>query len=677
MNEWAAALQAAHLAAAMVLLGEAVFALVIARPALMRLHPAGIEGASRRLHHVACWALALSLACGAAWVVVKAAVMSGLTPWEVLSGPTLGLALVQTGFGRISLARAGVALALGLSILVLRRSESDAVRAVFRIATAAFALVYLGSLAWVGHAGAGEDTEDVLHIGADVAHLIAAGCWLGALPALVSWLHHAATPGLAADAARRFSMLGLVSVGLLTASGLVNTWYLVGSIPGLVGTSYGHLLIAKLALFSAMLGLAAVNRGIAARPANGAESGAWALLRRNALVEIALGIGVVAVVGFLGSTVPAVHEPATWPFARTLSTSAIEHSAWGQLVVTAATASAGFAALVLIAGALDRQPRIRLAALAGVVIPLAGLAFLLAVPANPTTYHVSPVPYDTRAIASGFDLYIEHCSGCHGSAAASGPADNTDSRLPAQARMDITEQVPDRREGDLFWSIAHGVPGTSMPGFAARMSTLEIWQLVQFLDARASARNALAMADRIRPLRSVPAPDFTYEVDGGEQRSLLGQPQGEDPVTLLVLFSLPSSLPRLHEIAAQLPAFIAAGARVIALPMPGSPPLQANEQHGEAATLLARADPATASVYLMFTRRSGPASDTPHAHIEYLIDRFGYLRVRRTGAATAADGHAGTGTSEAIAQDLPPVLPKIRALASEPARVPPQWGHRH
>ena len=676
MNEWAAALQAAHVAAALLLLGEAVFALVIARPALMRLHPAGIEDASRRLHRVACWALPLSLACGAAWFVAKAAVMSGLTPAEVLSGPTLGLALVETGFGRISLARAGVALALGLLLLVLRRLQSGAVRASFGIATAAFAAVYLGSLAWVGHAGTGDDTEDVLHIGADVAHLLAAGCWLGALPALVSWLQHA-TPALAADAARRFSTLGLISVGLLTASGLVNTWYLVGSIPGLVGTSYGHLLIAKLALFGAMLGLAAVNRGIAAQSTDGPASGAWALLRRNALVEIALGIGVVAVVGFLGSTVPAVHEPATWPFARTLSPGAIEQSAWGQLVVTAAAAAAGVAALVLIAGVLGRPPRIRLAALAGVVIPLGGLAFLLAVPANPTTYHVSPVPYDTRAIASGSDLYSEHCSGCHGNLAASGPADDTDSRSPAHARMDLIGRVPDRREGDLFWSIAHGVPGTSMPGFAARMSTLEIWQLVQFLDAQASARIALAMSDRIRPLRSVPAPDFTYEVGGGGQRSLLGQLEGEAAVTLLVLYSLPSSLPRLHEIAAQLPAYIAAGARVIALPMPGSPPLQANEQHGAAATLLARADPATASVYLMFARGSGPAQDSPHAHIEYLIDRFGYLRVRRTAAATAADGRASSGTSEAIAQDLPPVLPQIRALAGEPARVPPQWGHRH
>ena len=41
---------------------------------------------------------------------------------------------------------------------------------------------------------------------------------------------------------------------------LANAWYLVGDVPALIGTDYGRLLLAKLALFAAMLVLAMANR---------------------------------------------------------------------------------------------------------------------------------------------------------------------------------------------------------------------------------------------------------------------------------------------------------------------------------------------------------------------------------------------------------------------------------
>ena len=65
--------------------------------------------------------------------------------------------------------------------------------------------------------------------------------------------------------ARRFSTLGVPSVGVLIASGVVNTFHQVGDFPALLGTDYGRLLVAKLALFVVMLGLATVNRSLSAR----------------------------------------------------------------------------------------------------------------------------------------------------------------------------------------------------------------------------------------------------------------------------------------------------------------------------------------------------------------------------------------------------------------------------
>jgi putative copper resistance protein D len=42
-------------------------------------------------------------------------------------------------------------------------------------------------------------------------------------------------------------------------TGVFNSWVIVGSLTGLVSTAYGRLLLFKIALFFAMLSLAAVN----------------------------------------------------------------------------------------------------------------------------------------------------------------------------------------------------------------------------------------------------------------------------------------------------------------------------------------------------------------------------------------------------------------------------------
>ena len=71
-------------------------------------------------------------------------------------------------------------------------------------------------------------------------------------------------------ATRRFSTLGLLSVGTLLATGLVNTWMLAGSLAALLETDYGRLLLPKIALFVAMVAIASINRLRLTRPGGGA-----------------------------------------------------------------------------------------------------------------------------------------------------------------------------------------------------------------------------------------------------------------------------------------------------------------------------------------------------------------------------------------------------------------------
>jgi putative copper resistance protein D len=110
---------------------------------------------------------------------------------------------------------------------------------------------------------------------------------------------------VAAFAAHRFSTLAMLSVGTLALSGIINTSNLAGTIPALVETEYGRLLLLKILLFIAILGPAAVNRLrlLPQLPATDAVR----QLRRNALLEIGLATTIILIVGALGTMPPGEH----------------------------------------------------------------------------------------------------------------------------------------------------------------------------------------------------------------------------------------------------------------------------------------------------------------------------------------------------------------------------------
>ena len=98
----------------------------------------------------------------------------------------------------------------------------------------------------------------------------------------------------------------MIAVGLLLITGIINTWLLTDSIFNLPGTDYGRLLLFKIALFVAMAAFATVNRWywsprLPAPRAVGA-------IRRNALIELGLGLAVICIVGALGTLPPPLHQ---------------------------------------------------------------------------------------------------------------------------------------------------------------------------------------------------------------------------------------------------------------------------------------------------------------------------------------------------------------------------------
>jgi copper resistance protein D len=312
--------RAVHFAATLLAAGVVFFIVFVAAPAL-RTAPGDTRVRAAlwpKLAFIAWFSLVLALGSGAVWLVLTAASMSGEAPADVFSGGVLWTVLSQTHFGLAWTARFifGCILAASFVPLLSAKPGKYSIDAMALLAASAFA----GTLAWAGHAAGGQDVEAIVHPAADILHLVAAAAWVGALVPLVLLLttvdKDAASVAIARTAVLRFSTLGIVAVGTLLVTGIVNSWYLVGSVAALTGTYYGQLLLAKLALFFAMVAIAAVNRErLAQRLIQGAstratERGTFAAisqLRRNATVEALAGAAVICIVAVLGTKAPASH----------------------------------------------------------------------------------------------------------------------------------------------------------------------------------------------------------------------------------------------------------------------------------------------------------------------------------------------------------------------------------
>jgi putative copper resistance protein D len=294
--------RAVHIAATLLAAGTVTFLALAAGPAL-RAAADGAETAAlcRRCDRIAGWALAVAVLSGAAWLaLVSAAILDKPVMPVVLHGGALSVA-GGTRFGLVCILR--LALAIVLALLLLR--------GIARAWQAVIACAFAALIAFCGHAGATPGLAGDIHLIADVGHLIAASAWLGALPALALLLAEAgrrddpAWRAIAVHTTVRFSRVGVACVAVLLASGVVATVNLLDSPRQLIDTDYGRLLALKIALFVAMVAIAAVNRfRLTPRLP---QAGALAALTRNSLAETALGLGVIVAVAALGTMEPGRH----------------------------------------------------------------------------------------------------------------------------------------------------------------------------------------------------------------------------------------------------------------------------------------------------------------------------------------------------------------------------------
>jgi putative copper resistance protein D len=305
-----------HFASSVIVAGIIFFDLFVAAPVLgtyLRLR-ATASSFGETAQKILLLFLVVSIASALVWLCLLSARIAGKPIEEVIANGTIWVVLSRTWFGVAWAMR--ILCALLLALLPQRKLKAGT--ATWQKALSALlAGFYLGSLAFAGHGEEGLGFERYIHIVADFMHLVAAGLWLGGLvpfAILLTCLYRSREEFWVAAACHvgvRFSTIGILAVGTLLVSGAVNASFLIGGIQSLTDTRYGRLLLLKVALFAAMVCLAAINRQHLLPRLCGESGVDQSILNvqrlvRNTLAELTLGAGIILIVGMLGIMAPAV-----------------------------------------------------------------------------------------------------------------------------------------------------------------------------------------------------------------------------------------------------------------------------------------------------------------------------------------------------------------------------------
>jgi putative copper export protein len=218
---------------------------------------------------------------------------------------------VPTAVGRLG----GVAALLRISALVLVVTLlPDAVKGPLtpRRRVAAIAAAAFIALTLVAQSDAPYARWPVLALVATTGHVFATAAWLGGLVALATVVIPRSHLDALHQVLTRFSLIAILSVVTLTVTGVVHAIAVAGGLRPLTTSSYGLVLLLKIAVFGLMLLLGNQGRAYASRVARRQledfdASASPAGLRALAIAigaELSLALGVLAMTSLLVAVVP-------------------------------------------------------------------------------------------------------------------------------------------------------------------------------------------------------------------------------------------------------------------------------------------------------------------------------------------------------------------------------------
>lgn len=293
---WEAPLRWLSYLSAAVLIGAAVFLLAVWRPAagpdedraLVEILRIAVRGAGVVL-----------LLSSFVLILVQAAYAADVGLRAALGQPLLDI--LGTYSGRAWIAR--FVLVLGVLVTGWTLSPRFEDRRWWVILAGGLGVLLTFSL--VSHASTARHAA--LSIGVDWVHLVATTAWIGGLVALTAGIvvlrRRSGSTDAQARVVRRFSGLAVTCVVLLAFTGLYGATQHFSAVGSLFTTTYGRVLLVKLALFGILLLFGAANR-LVLMPRM-AVPGVWVrALMYTVPAEVAVGTALLFVVGVLTSIMP-------------------------------------------------------------------------------------------------------------------------------------------------------------------------------------------------------------------------------------------------------------------------------------------------------------------------------------------------------------------------------------
>jgi len=263
--------------------GLAVLALLVLLPGLGRMPRGSVYGIG----------VGLIVAAGGCLVLIVAGA-TGLTAGGAT--PDYVRYVTASRAGGLLASRLILGLAAGLLVIGLGRAGRPS-RAVLVGGLAAAAEI--GFIAAGSHAAAFRSS---LPVAVDIVHVGAASIWLGGIVALGALTDFGGRTRLAPDVLgnvlRRFSAIGLVSIALITSTGVYAAWIEIGDFSA-IRSAYDLNLVIKIGVFILAVAVGALNY------IDGGRDKAWlGGLPKRLLLELCLAIAVVVIAANLTSGSP-------------------------------------------------------------------------------------------------------------------------------------------------------------------------------------------------------------------------------------------------------------------------------------------------------------------------------------------------------------------------------------
>lgn len=456
-------------------------------------------------------------------------------------------------------------------------------------------------------------------------HVLAVSLWVGSLPLWWMLVRYAFRNEKLNDdvisVVEKFSRIAFICVSVIVVSGWMMTSEFVDNEGDMIGTPWGRWLMFKLSLI-----LTALVLGNGVRK----KLYIWRVAPRFVVGKAINSVGleffvlllVIIFACLMSSAVPAVHDSVNWPLPFRVSIDATWADEEMRKFILAGTLLGFVASCLFLFSHRNNAFVINFGLMLFALIGWGAAVWAMTVEAYTDTFKRSIASYNALSIANGSKLFKENCVSCHG---LGGLGDGVAGvRLPVPPADLSAPHSSLHTAGDMYWWIGNGIPESGMISFGSKLSDIERWDVVNFLRAFSQGfQGRIITSGVVKESAWLGAPDF-YLAEKFEKVRQLKDFRGERVVLLVMAESYGRAENRLRFLSNWVGN--SGNVSLVFVSKEGVDNLPQN-------VFLPQSPIDVFDTYSLLTRTfsqrgDGKKIENNRPYVEFLIDRYGYIRAR-------------------------------------------------